>query len=217
MIDLKEEMVKIDFYKISKIRYRHTYNEENDFNTQVQRGLIPERKGIELRPKLVEKKERVGDWKEDTIVRKDHCGAIVSMVEHKTKLLRLYLFSSATAQKTMHATNRILKPLKKYVKTITTENGKKFSAHKQVSKELETEFYFANPYCSWERGLNENTNGLVRQFFPKGTDFTMLTHEEIRRVEENLNISPRKLLEFSTPNEEFLLLTGRKPTYAFHS
>ncbi len=104
------------------------------------RGLISERRGIELRPKLVENKERVRDSEGDTILGKDHRGAIVSMVEHKTKLVRLYLLSSATAQETMHATNRILKPLKKYVKIITTDNGKEFPAHKQVSKELETDF-----------------------------------------------------------------------------
>ena len=139
------------------------------------------------------------------------------MVERKTKLVRLHLLLSATAQETAAATSAILKPLKKYVKTITTDNGKEFAAHKKVSEELKTEFYFAHPYCSWERGLNENTNGLVRQFFPKGTDFTKLTHEDVRNVEKNLNNRPRKLLQFRTPNEEFLLITGKKPTYALQT
>lgn len=178
------------------------------------RGLIPDRVGIENRPKIVELKERVGDWEGDTIVGKDHRGAIVSMVERKTKLLRLHLLNSATAKETSTAIKVMLKPLKKYVKTITTDNGKEFAAHKEVAKKLRAEFYFARPYRSCDRGLNENTNGLVRQFFPKGTDFTKLTYEEVRIVEKMLNDRPRKLLQFKTPNEEFLHLTGRKPTYA---
>jgi IS30 family transposase len=178
------------------------------------RGLIPDRIGIELRPAIVDLKLRIGDWEGDTIVGKDHRGAIVSMVERKTKLVRLYLLQSATAQATAEATNAILKPLKKHVKTITTDNGKEFAAHKKIAETLKAKFYFARPYHSWERGLNENTNGLVRQFFPKGTDFTKLTHEEVQNVEKNLNNRPRKLLQFRTPNEEFLHLTGQKPTYA---
>ena len=178
------------------------------------RGLIPDRIGIEMRPAIVDQKVRIGDWEGDTIVGKDHRGAIVSMVERKTKLVRLYLLQAATASETAAATNAILKPLKKHVKTITTDNGKEFAAHKKIAKKLNAEFYFARPYHSWERGLNENTNGLIRQFFPKGTDFTKLTHEDVRNVEKNLNNRPRKLLQFRTPNEEFLYLTGRKPTYA---
>ena len=91
---------------------------------------------------------------------------------------------------------------------------KEFLVHKKIAKMLKTEFYFACHYHSWERGLNENTNDLVRQFFSKETAFTDLTDEEVRNIEKKLNNRPRKLLQFRTPNEEFLLLTGRKPTYA---
>jgi IS30 family transposase len=178
------------------------------------RGLIPDRVGIEMRPSIVDQKTRIGDWEGDTIIGKNHRGAIVSMVERKTKLVRLYLLKSATAVETAAAINTILKPLKKQVKTITTDNGKEFAAHKEIAKKLNAQFYFARPYHSWERGLNENTNGLVRQFFPKSTDFTKLTHEDVRNIEKNLNSRPRKSLQFKTPNEEFLLLTGQKPTYA---
>lgn len=178
------------------------------------RGLIPNRVGIELRPAEVAAKKRVGDWEGDTIIGKNHCGAIVSMVERKTKLVRLKLISAATAQETTKATISILDPLKKYVLTITTDNGKEFSGHKNITTALDAQVYFANPYHSWERGLNENTNGLVRQFFPKKTDFTKLTQELVREVEENLNNRPRKLLKFRTPNEEFLHLTGMVPGYA---
>lgn len=178
------------------------------------RGLIPNRIGIELRPAEVMAKSRVGDWEGDTIVGKDHRGAIVSMVERKTKLVRLKLIPAATAQETTKATISILDPLKKHVLTITTDNGKEFSGHTNISTFLDAQIYFANPYCSWERGLNENTNGLVRQFFPKKTDFTKLTQEQVKKVEDNLNNRPRKMLNFKTPNEEFLHLTGIVPGYA---
>ena len=172
------------------------------------RGLIPDRIGIENRPKEVAARKRVGDWEGDTIVGKNHRGAIVSMVERKTKLVRLKLIPIATAQETTQATITILDQVKKYVLTITTDNGKEFSWHKTIAAHLNAQVYFANPYRSWERGLNENTNGLVRQFFPKKTDFTKLTDEQIKEVENNLNNRPRKLLKFRTPNEEFLRLTG---------
>ena len=178
------------------------------------RGLIPGRIGIEMRPKEVDSKKRVGDWEGDTIVGKNHSGAIVSMVERKTKLVRLHLLKRATAKATSHATVKSLKSLQEHVLTITTDNGKEFAGHKNMSSQLETQFYFANPYHSWERGLNENTNGLVRQFFPKGTDFTKLTQKQVRMVEENLNNRPRKTLKFNTPNEEFFRLTGTLPGYA---
>jgi len=138
------------------------------------RGLIPNRIGIELRPKEVLLKKRVGDWEGDTIIGKNHRGAIVSIVERKTKLVRLRLIPVANAQETTQAIIKILDPIKEYVHTITTDNGKEFSKHKNIALALDTQVYFANPYHSWERGLNENTNGLVRQFFPKGTDFTRL-------------------------------------------
>jgi len=98
---------------------------------------------------------------------------------------------------------------------MTTDNGKEFSDHKNIALALDAKIFFANPYCSWERGLNENTNGLVRQFFPKKTDFTKLTSEQIRKVEENLNNRPRKLLKFRTPSEEFLRLTVVTPLIRF--
>ncbi len=178
------------------------------------RGLIPDRIGIEMRSKEVDAKKRVGDWEGDTIIGKGHSGAIVSIVERKTKLVKLRLIRRATAKETAQATIEALKPLQEHVLTITTDNGKEFARHKKMSSQLEAKFYFANPYHSWERGLNENTNGLVRQFFPKKTDFTKLTQRQVQMVEENLNNRPRKTLKFNTPNEEFLRLTGTLPGYA---
>jgi IS30 family transposase len=183
-------------------------------NKKAGRGLIPNRIGIELRPAEVDLKKRVGDWEGDTIIGKNHHGAIVTMVERKTKLVRLKLIASTNAQETTKAIISSLDPLKKHVLTITTDNGKEFSGHKNVTAALDAQVYFANPYRSWERGLNENTNGLVRQFFPKKTDFTKLTHEQVKIVEDNLNNRPRKMLNFKTPNEEFLHLTGIRLGYS---
>ena len=183
-------------------------------NKTAGRGLIPDRVGIELRPAEVAAKERIGDWEGDTIIGANHCGAILTMVERKTKIVRLHLMSSKTTQETTQATIDILSPLKEHVLTITTDNGKEFAGHKNIASALDAKIYFATPYCSWERGLNENTNGLIRQFFPKKTDFTKLTQKQVKEVEDNLNNRPRKLLNYRTPNEEFLLITRSVKTYS---
>lgn len=180
------------------------------------RGLIPNRIGIENRPIEVALKQRVGDFEGDTIVGVSHRGAIVSLVDRKTKLTKLRLISGAKADETAQALIDMLKPINKHVCTITTDNGKEFSRHEVVAIELNAKFFFANPYHSWERGLNENTNGLVRQYFPKGCNFTKLTQEQVLEVEKKLNNRPRKTLNFRTPNEEFLRLTGIDLNYAFH-
>jgi len=182
------------------------------------RGLIPNRVGIENRPPEVANKLRVGDFEGDTIIGADHRGAILSLVERKTKVTKLHLLSGTKAEETALAMIKKLEPLKDLVFSVTTDNGKEFAQHEKVSEMLDTKFYFAQPYHSWERGLNENTNGLVRQYFPKGCDFTKLTQEQVLEVENKLNNRPRKTLGYRTPNEEFLLLTGILPLcYALQS
>ncbi len=173
------------------------------------RGLIPGRIGIEQRPEIVNAKERVGDFEGDTIVGVNHKGAIVSLVDRVTKITRLELIQKANADETHEAIVRALTPIKKHVLTITTDNGKEFAKHADTSKKLCADCYFANPYHSWERGLNENTNGLVRQYFPKGTDFTKITYSKISEVEYLLNSRPRKSLNFQSPLEIFFQKTGR--------
>jgi len=97
----------------------------------------------------------------------------------------------------------MLEPIKPVLKTITSDNGKEFAYHKIVSYTLETDFYFAHPYHSWERGLNEHTKGLIRQYLPKKTDFTQISKEEIITIQEKLNHRPRKVLGYRTPHEVF--------------
>lgn len=178
------------------------------------RGLISNRVGIEKRPSIVDLKERIGDFEIDTIVGSRHKGAIVSIVDRKSKITRIALISNASANETKQATIKLLSPIKKHVHTITSDNGKEFAEHQQIARNLQAQFYFANPYSSWERGLNENTNRLIRQYFPKGSNFANINQKEISIVEALLNNRPRKTLNFKTPNEVFLQDTGFDLNYA---
>jgi IS30 family transposase len=181
------------------------------------RGLIPNHVDIDQRPAIVEKKERFGDFELDTIVGANHQGAIVSVVDRASKYTYLTLVPQGNAENIRVAMCQKLSLLSKksLIHTYTSDNGKEFAAHEKIVKELGGSFYFAKPYHSWERGLNEHTNGLVRQYFPKGTDFTILTHEEVAEVERKLNNRPREVLKFKTPAEVFLMLTGFSPSGAF--
>lgn len=172
------------------------------------RGMIPNRIGIECRPAIVDMKMRVGDYEADTIIGANHKGAIVSIVERKTKITFLGLISGTKADETANLIVKRLRPVQSHAYTITSDNGKEFAKHEAIAEALNMDFYFAQPYHSWERGLNENTNGLIRQYFPKGCDFTKLTAEQVLAVEDKLNNRPRKTLGYKTPNEEFLHLTG---------
>lgn len=176
--------------------YKHLRRHGKKYNKRdsklAGRGLISGRIGIECRPEVVARRERVGDFEADTIVGVKHRGAIVSLVEHKAKITRLVLIPKAGAEETHNVA--ILAELKKHVLTITSDNGKEFAKHADTSKKLDADFFFANSYHALGRGLNENTNGLVRQYFSKGTDFTRITHSEIRDVEFLLNTRLRKAM-----------------------
>jgi len=186
-------------------------------NKLAGRGLIPNRVGIENRPTVVDEKSRVGDFEIDTVVGARHVGAIVTIVDRKTKLARLKLLKRITAEETRDAVISLLDPIKAHVQTITADNGKEFAKHVEIAAALEATVYFANPYSAWERGLNENTNGLIRQYFPKGSDFTILTDEQVQRVEYLLNTRPRKTLNYQTPLGVFTQLTGVHINYALPS
>ncbi|MBT4888344.1 MAG: IS30 family transposase [Rhodospirillales bacterium] len=178
------------------------------------RGLIPGRVDIDERPAVVNEKSRVGDWELDSIVGAKHKGAITSMVERKTKLTKLVLLEGRTSEDTKAGIIKRLEPLKEHVLTLTADNGKEFASHGKISEKLDADFYFCHPYHSWERGLNENTNGLVRQYFPKGTDFAKLKPTDVQRVEDLLNNRPRKTLNYRSPNEVFAKLTAPPEDYA---
>jgi IS30 family transposase len=168
-----------------------------------RRGQISNRKSIDQRPSIVATKERLGDWEIDTIIGKNHQQAIVSIVERRSKLTRLAKVERKTDEAVKAAVIKLLKPLADRVHTITSDNGKEFAGHEAIAEALAAEFYFAHPYHSWERGLNENTNGLVRQYFPKGSDFTAISDKQVQAVADRLNERPRKRLGYKTPNHVF--------------
>jgi len=168
-----------------------------------RRGQLPNRISLDERPALVDSKGRVGDWEADLIIGHGHRGAVLSMVERKSKLTLLRQVADKTAAAVTQASLALLSPLAGQVQTITSDNGREFAGHQQIAAGLSAQFYFAHPYASWERGLNENTNGLVRQYFPKRHDFTTLTEAEIAHVSERLNHRPRKTLGYRTPHEMF--------------
>src|SRR5438045_3953540 len=168
-----------------------------------RRGQLPNRKSIDQRPAIVAEKARLGDWEADTIIGKNHQQAIVSLVERRSKLSVLAKVDRNSEAAVKQAIIEKLRPLAKCVYTITSDNGREFAAHEAIAEALAAEFYFVHPYHSWERGLNENTNGLVRQYFPKGSDFTAITDEQVQAVAAPLNERPRKTLGYQTPNDLF--------------
>lgn len=168
-----------------------------------RRGVIPNRQSIELRPLIVEERSRIGDWEADTIIGKNHKQAIVSLVERKSGFTLIRKVEHKTALAVSDVMIKLLRPHRSRVLTITSDNGREFAAHKTISKQLGASFYFAHPYASWERGTNENTNGLIRQYFPKNRDFTTITQREINMAMERLNNRPRKRLDYQTPSQLF--------------
>ena len=170
-------------------------------NGKSTRGQIKNRVSIDDRPQIVDDKSRIGDWEIDTVIGKGHSGALVTIVERVTNFTVSRQVNGKTAAAVSKATIALLKPLKEVVHTITADNGKEFAYHEEISDALGAEFYFAHPYSSWERGLNEHTNGLLRQYFPKSTNFKKVTQVEVRRAVERLNTRPRKYLGFKTPGD----------------
>jgi len=170
-------------------------------NGKSTRGQIKDRVSIDERPEIVDEKTRIGDWEIDTMIGKNHSGALVTLVERVTNFTLAAQVNSKSADDVTAATIALLKPIKDQVHTITADNGKEFSFHNQISQALDADVYFAHPYSSWERGLNENTNGLLRQYFPKKTDLKNVSQEEVDQAVAKLNARPRKGLDFKTPLE----------------
>ena len=166
-----------------------------------RRGRIPNRVGIEQRPKFVDLKIRVGDWEGDTIIGANQKQAIVSLVDRKTRYTLLRKVKNKTASMVSDAIIQELKRVDATFYTLTLDNGLEFSGHQRVTQVLGGATYFARPYHSWERGLNENTNGLVRQYIPKKRRLEEVDDDEIQAIEDELNHRPRKCLDYRTPHE----------------
>jgi IS30 family transposase len=168
-----------------------------------RRGQLPERVSIDERPAIVEKKERLGDWEVDTILGKGRRHAIVTLTDRKSRFALLYKVDRRTAQMVGDAIIHLLQPLTDRLHTITGDNGKEFAEHQRIASKLKIDFFFAHPYSAWERGANENMNGLVRQYIPKNRNLVTVTSQELEVIMHKLNHRPRKCLDFQSPFEVF--------------
>ena len=172
-----------------------------------RRGQLPNQVSIEQRPTLVEQRQRLGDWEVDTIIGKRHNQAIVTLTERKSRFALLRKVEQRTANQVSNAMIDLLKPFSDRVHTLTADNGKEFAGHEQIARELRADFFIAHPYAAWERGSNENMNGLIRQYIPKKCDFTSIGETEVELVMDRLNNRPRKCLGFMSPFEKFFDLS----------
>jgi len=167
-------------------------------------GKIPNRVGIEHRPTEVDNRRFIGHWEGDTVIQGHKQSGLVTLVERRSGYLLAARLPKISAELTKAAMIRLLKPRRGAVQTITLDNGSEFADHEAVAKAVTATIYFCDPYCSGQRGTNENTNGLIRQYFPKGTDFRQVTDAELRKVVKKLNDRPRKRLNYRTPVQVFL-------------
>ena len=172
-------------------------------NLKARRGSVIERAGIEQRPAIVDEKLRIGDLEMDLIVGLAHNGVLLTINDRVTGVLKMAKLDNKEASTITQKAIELLADWKPFLQTITTDNGKEFAYHKQIAESLNIDYFFARPYHSWERGANENLNGLVRQYFPKKYDFDLITEEDVMRVVNKLNDRPRKRFGFKSPNQIF--------------
>ena len=168
-----------------------------------RRGKLPNCRSIEERPAIVNGRKRLGDWEADTLLGKQHKPALVTLTERKSRFTLLGKVAQRTAQAVQNQIQQLLLPVKDKAHTLTSDHGKEFAYHEQIAEMLQLTFYFAHPYAAWERGTNENTNGLLRQYFPKQQDFQSVSDKDIEQAMSRLNFRPRKSLRFKTPFEVF--------------
>jgi IS30 family transposase len=170
--------------------------------TPEKRGKLPARAEISGRPAIVDERRRFGDWEGDTVVGKQRRGGLVTLLERKSGFALVAKVERLKARNVARSLTRQLAPLPAGLRrTATFDNGKEFAEHQRISRATDIDIYFARPYHAWERGCNESFNGLLRQFFPKGTDFTGISPLEVKHVLHLLNDRPRKRLGYRTPRE----------------
>ncbi len=172
-------------------------------SVQERRGTLCNRVSIDERPDIVAQKTRIGDWEGDTVIGKNHKGGLATLAERKSRYVLAGHIQSKHAAGVTAVTTRLLNPHKDKCHTIAFDNGKEFAEHESMATELKADIYFAHPYSSWERGLNENSNGLIRQYFPKGMDLSDIYEEHVQWAVERPNHRPRKVLGYRTPHEVF--------------
>lgn len=182
---------------------------------QERRGVLANRTGIEQRPAVVEQRSRIGDWEGDTVIGRNHKGVLLTLVERKSRYTLACQLNSRHGEGVSEAVIALLRPHKSRCRTLTFDNGKEFAQHAFIAQCLRAKVYFAHPYCSWERGLNENHNGLLRQYFPKKTNLLKVSQHEVNDAVYLLNHRPRKCLGYRTPHEVFYGLKMRPITLSF--
>lgn len=188
-----------DLYKNCRHRLKHRARPVGGG----KRNIIPNRVSIAERPVEADG-TRFGDWEMDTIVGKGNHGAIVTLVERSTGLLLMRKLNGGKRPKELAKTViHLLSPFKEFVKTITTDNGTEFACHEMICRSLDTKVYFADPYSSWQKGAIENVNGLIRQYIPKSSEFSAISHQKVTRYMKKINSRPRERLNFKTPYECF--------------
>ena len=173
------------------------------YGTYDRRGKLLNCRSIEERPAVVNRRKRLGDWEVDTLIGRRHKQAIVTLTERKSRFTLLGKVTHRTAQAVQNQIHRLLLPVVDRAHTLTSDHGKEFAHHEQIAETLNLKFYFAHPYAAWERGTNENTNGLLRQYFPKKQDLRLVSKKQIAQAMLRLNLRPRKCLRFKTPFEVF--------------
>jgi IS30 family transposase len=174
------------------------------YGQRERRGAIVDQVSIEQRPGIVDQLGRFGDWEADLVIGAGQQQALVTLNERKSRYSLIGKVDRKTAQEVSDTMITLLTPFADCVHTVTSDNGKEFAQHGRIAKDLDAQFFFAHPYCSWERGANENMNGLIRQFFPKKMAFDGITASDIALATYSLNHRPRKCLGFKTPHEVFM-------------
>jgi len=185
--------------RVASKAYRKRYGKKGG-----KKQIIKNKVSIEDRPDIINNRMQFGDWEIDTIVGKNNKGAIVTIVERKTGFILIRKLVGKNAKELAKALVLLMLPFKLLVRSITADNGTEFAEHEYISEKLEADFYFAHPYSSWERGLSEYSNRLIRQYIPKKTDFNNVNHQYINEIQMKLNRRPRKKLKFKTPGKVFL-------------
>ena len=187
---------------IQCLRRAHRKRKNKSIGRKQRKSKIPGRISIELRPSLVEDRSQFGHWEGDSLVSRKSLVALNSLVERKSRLLFLTKLERKTAEATRNAVINRLKILPVQARrTLTLDNGTENAQHQKITASIGIDCFFANPYASWERGTNENLNGLVRWYLPKGTDFRKISKTQIARIESAINNRPRKCLGYKTPLE----------------
>lgn len=193
---------KKDGGKLYKLLRQGHRKRRKKHGSQDKRGQIPDKRPISERPKAVDNREDIGHWEGDTVVGKSHGSFVATHVERKSRYLLVGKVDDKTPESMNDTTRQLFRKIPRSKrKTMTLDNGKEFAGFKELENSVGFCCYFADPYSSYQRGTNENTNGLLRQFFPKGTDFNEISEEEIDKIEALINNRPRKCLNYRTPHE----------------